>query len=257
MKQLFLLILFVSCNFVANASAVFKTDNFRWRNDDGNETSATWKAPSNTPTTLTSRNQNIRLRINVYATPSSFSSVINAQTFFYSKNGGAKVPITNDVSKDFTFSISSFVTNGDTTTNQLPLPYTFRKGYFVSDLSSVLPNINLVASSTTEIEYCIRATAAASDSATYTFYPDTSFHSYLNQPASLTTQFCQVPSTPTTNFSSGGINYIVTSSTTVAVGDNTSATGVVVIPNEVTVDCQTLAVTSIDAGAFSVCSGLT
>ena len=58
------------------------------------------------------------------------------------------------------------------------------------------------------------------------------------------------------NFTSSGINYVVTSLTTVAVGDNSSATGVVVIPASVTTSCGTYSVTSIGDYAFAYCSGL-
>jgi hypothetical protein len=60
-----------------------------------------------------------------------------------------------------------------------------------------------------------------------------------------------------TNFSSGGINYVVTSPTTVAVGANASATGAIVIPDSVTTACVTYAVTRIENLAFKSCHGLT
>ena len=63
--------------------------------------------------------------------------------------------------------------------------------------------------------------------------------------------------TPTTNFTSEGINYVVTSPTTVAVGNNSGASGNKVIPASVTTSCATYAVTSIVDGAFQNCTGLT
>ncbi|MEY3499499.1 MAG: hypothetical protein RL308_1168 [Bacteroidota bacterium] len=61
-----------------------------------------------------------------------------------------------------------------------------------------------------------------------------------------------------TTFSSGGINYVVTSPTNVAVSINTGTTGNnVVIPTTVTKGCETYSVTSIVDGAFAGCSGLT
>jgi hypothetical protein len=63
--------------------------------------------------------------------------------------------------------------------------------------------------------------------------------------------------TPPTNFTSGNINYVVTSPTTVEVGINTDASGEIVIPASVTTDCGTYSVTSIEQSAFQNCSGLT
>jgi hypothetical protein len=218
MKKIFL-ILFLACNFVMHAFSVFKTANYRWRNDNGTETSATWKAATNNPITLTSRNQNIRLRLNIRCQSSFFPASPNTKVS-YSKNGGPQVEITNDTSKDFVLSSSSFVATQTTTTNQLPTAYTYVNGYFVSDIS-IPPTFNLIANQSTEVEFCIRATGAASNETTYTFYSYNSSVTYENQPASLTTQFCVTPLTPTTNFSSDGINYVVTSPTTAAVADNT------------------------------------
>ena len=62
--------------------------------------------------------------------------------------------------------------------------------------------------------------------------------------------------TSPTNFNSGGINYVVTSPTTVAVSNDFSASGTVVIPATVTTACGSYAVTSIDEGAFADCSSL-
>jgi hypothetical protein len=195
MKKLFL-ILFLASNFVAHTFTI-KTSSFRWRNDNGTETSATWKAATDAPITLTSRNQNIRLRLNIY---SGSSSILPYQfphkIVYYSKNGGAMVLITNDTSKDFILSSSSLVSNETTTTNQLPITnYSYVNGYFVSEVSSsTISNILLSPSSSTEVEYCILATDAASDATTYTFYPDITDTTYANQAASLTTQFCGAPS---------------------------------------------------------------
>ena len=62
---------------------------------------------------------------------------------------------------------------------------------------------------------------------------------------------------PTTNITSGGIIYTVTSPTTVIVGSNPSASGEIVIPATVTTDFGTYSVTSIGNNAFQNCTGLT
>jgi hypothetical protein len=60
-----------------------------------------------------------------------------------------------------------------------------------------------------------------------------------------------------TSFSSGGINYVVTSPTTVAVGINEGASGTIIIPSSVSNSCGTYAVTGISDVAFSECTSLT
>ena len=40
---------------------VYFQDAYRWRNDDGNETSATWKAAENVPITGVKRDENMRV----------------------------------------------------------------------------------------------------------------------------------------------------------------------------------------------------
>ena len=65
-------------------------------------------------------------------------------------------------------------------------------------------------------------------------------------------------STLQTTFSSGGLNYIITSPTTVAVGNNSGASGSISIPASVTNACfDYYTVTSIGDGAFDSCSSLT
>ena len=62
--------------------------------------------------------------------------------------------------------------------------------------------------------------------------------------------------TEQTNFSSGGLNYVVTSPTTVALGNNSGASGSIIIPDSVSSHaCFSYKVTSINARAFESCSG--
>src|SRR5258708_5949632 len=64
MKKTLLLtaLLVTSCHLFA-----FTTQGvWRWRNDDGSETTATWKASQNTPITIYSTDSVIRLRVELY-----------------------------------------------------------------------------------------------------------------------------------------------------------------------------------------------
>ena len=68
----------------------------------------------------------------------------------------------------------------------------------------------------------------------------------------------QLDLTILSNFSNDGINYVVTSPTTVEiVGIDLSATGEIVIPETVTTDCGTYSVTSIGDYAFEYREGIT
>jgi hypothetical protein len=58
---------------------------YRWRNDDGNETTATWKAAANTSTTTLIRN-NVRLRI-LMDTVGTFSGTSVTANLMYRKTG--------------------------------------------------------------------------------------------------------------------------------------------------------------------------
>ena len=69
--------------------------------------------------------------------------------------------------------------------------------------------------------------------------------------------FCATTFGFSQTFTDNGINYNVTSSTTVEVGDNTGFSGVANIPATVTYNNQSYAVTSIKYVAFQNCSGLT
>ena len=64
MKKLLILVIFLTA--YTNIFAFLSQSNWRWRNDDGNETTATWKANENTSATLTTRGEVWRLRVEVY-----------------------------------------------------------------------------------------------------------------------------------------------------------------------------------------------
>ena len=124
------------------------------------------------------------------------------------------------------------------------------------EAAAVWQNFNPITSSTVNNTTTITACGTytwANNNQTYTetgVYTGTTTNG-------ITEQLDLTITTPPTSFTNDGINYEVTSPTTVAVGNNTSATGVVVIPDSVTTNCGTYAVTSIDQLAFQNCSGLT
>src|SRR5688572_16599739 len=65
-KILFFFLVFI---FSVSAFANMRQSNWRWRNDNGTETSATWKSAAGTSAVMTSIGEVMRLRIMVYFDP--------------------------------------------------------------------------------------------------------------------------------------------------------------------------------------------
>lgn len=140
---------------------------YRWRNNDGNETAASWRAPVNTPITVPSVSDTFRLRIELGNTGTGAAAV--TQTLEYSSNGGTTWTIMNDPATNaFVYQASTHVANGAATTNQMgaATPGTFAAGRIVT--APAAPQ-NLAAGGRTEYEWVIRPTANAIPSTTYTF----------------------------------------------------------------------------------------
>ncbi|RYD93050.1 MAG: hypothetical protein EOP54_19805, partial [Sphingobacteriales bacterium] len=141
-------------------------NNYRWRNDNGNEKNATEYSSA-----LLIPNKNIRLRFGFAATDAPLS--VNAR-LYYSKNGGPKIQVTSSAEADFRFAASSFVTNGQATTVQMqPYDdngnsiYQFTPGKVISAV--VNGSVELPAGRFTELEYVIMPTVHAAPGSVYTF----------------------------------------------------------------------------------------
>lgn len=92
---------------------------FRFRNDDGNQTAATWVDDINTNVDLPS-GEVFRLRIRVAQTVTNAANSDDLTKAFkvrFSRNGGAYTDV--GPSAAVQYGTSSFVSNGNTTTNQL------------------------------------------------------------------------------------------------------------------------------------------
>lgn len=172
MKQINLLLtaLFVVAS-IGQTWANSSQGNWRWRNDDGSETAATWKAAEQTAITINDKS-NIRLRVEVNEGPNSFG-VANEnfnQSLSYMKTGDAAyTQITTDASTNhFVLSTSTYFNNLDATTQQLStLAYSFQPCFMVE--SSVADQFTLPVSTSCELEYCIKATDNVLPNTQYTF----------------------------------------------------------------------------------------
>lgn len=145
------------------ASATNHQGNWRWRNDDGSESSATWKAAENSITTVQSPS-NIRLRVQIY--DYSFEGVNwggGLYNIAYRKAGDIDwAIITNDPSTNhFVLSASPNFADGSATTIQMTPQgegYSYIPGFMIESTFPVTKP-SMPYSSTTEWEYCIRPTA--------------------------------------------------------------------------------------------------
>ncbi len=174
-RQLLLLILFVSSVQITFAS--FTTANWRWRNDDGTETTATWKAAENTPIEIVDINTTIRLRVEFvnntqqranYSSMLSYSindaNGVNSKVIFETGNGYGD--------EHFTLVSVTNVSDLSPTTKQLAghssfSSYPFKPGSVVSN-SGVVP-YDIEVGEKTEYEFVIKPKAGILRGQTYYF----------------------------------------------------------------------------------------
>ena len=147
-------LLISSADIFAGANSMNK---YRWRNDDGSESAATWKAAENTVTTIKSLNTNFRLRI--AHTGMNFPSTPGGYSLQYSTDQNIWTTITTDgTSNAFALSSTIHFSDGDPTTNQLSTA-NFTPWYCISS-SAISPNpVSTTAGN--ELEWCLKATSNA------------------------------------------------------------------------------------------------
>lgn len=171
MKKILLFAIILANVIVVNANT--KMSAYRWRNDDGNETTATWKAAVNTPIIHSSQNK-LRLRVAIDEVSSGFSGTTAANAIIsYSENGGPWINITAS-SSAFVLVNSNFVTDGVSTTQQIATGNStnFVSGLFKSTEANTGYSIPVGTSKFCEHEFCIQPTASYVSTSTYTFKAD-------------------------------------------------------------------------------------
>ncbi|MEP6684789.1 MAG: T9SS type A sorting domain-containing protein [Parafilimonas sp.] len=189
MKKILLLTVLLVTSY--NLFAFTTQGVWRWRNDNGSETSATWKADQNTPITIYSTDSVLRLRIEQYA-PSSNGDLTNAKLEDSMAGGSGWETIMLDPnSSAFQFAGSSpNVTDLEPTTHQLNgqtiPPYVFVAGKVLVSTDTLAAQ-TLSPGQTTEFEYVIKPTSKIMAGATYYFRVDASDYPFLYAFPSLTT----------------------------------------------------------------------
>jgi hypothetical protein len=171
--------------FGANFSAptpVVEQIHYRWRNDDGSESLATWLEAEDTGSPTLGAAFGIgsssRLRLAVTNSGSGSATNYRYRLEYASSNDGCvtdfgtwtTVPI-NDTTEHFEMVASSNFSDGDPTTEQFinSESYTFVAGDIVEDPSNITGNISLTEDRYTEVEYMIEATSNAQIAGTYCF----------------------------------------------------------------------------------------
>jgi len=128
---------------------------FRFRNDDGSQTGATWMSAGNgTDQTIGTGTSN-RKRLRFVIEETAGGTINTASVFYFSYNGGTYTPLTT--SSSYVRSISSAntswtITDNDTTTAQLGYSGTFTAGRYDDD-GALETSIGLT-STYTELEIC-------------------------------------------------------------------------------------------------------
>ena len=135
--------------------------NFRWRNDDGSETSATWRRNYDVNDSLNTQG-NVRLRIELYTT-ATYGGDLNDNnlSLYYSTDNSTYTEITTDGSTNaWKLAPSSHFTNNQATTHQLPenSPH-FGYGFMIQSSSTF--GLSIDPNYSSEMEFCISPTSNA------------------------------------------------------------------------------------------------
>ncbi len=152
--------------FVQQVQANIVQGNYRWRNDDGNETTATWKAAQNTPISNIKPTDVLRIRFDLY-NDYSVSAPNNSNIALWYNDGTTEKQVTSSADGAFVLVTSANLSNGQATTAQFSGALSFVPGKLVSGSDAV--NIQLPASSRTEYEWVIKPGAGLVIPKTYTF----------------------------------------------------------------------------------------
>jgi hypothetical protein len=170
MKKIFILLLLAgSCT---SSFAFLTQSNWRWRNNDGTETTATWKAAQNVAVTYASYQEVIRLRIEVYnggADPIDLEDSLQYSTT-PAVAGSWRNILANDPAGAFMMAGSSaFVVQNEPTTSQITgNTYDYVPGKIMVD-TAILKFITVPSSNRTEFEWTLVGTPNTLPNTTYYF----------------------------------------------------------------------------------------
>ena len=185
-KLLFIAILLIS---ISDIFAFTTQGNWRWRNDDGSQTSATWKAAQNTPITISGSTETLRLRIELYNDPLNPGGTLDDAFFEVSSDSLTWDTLKTVADRGQPFVLagtSPNVTNLQPTTQQLSSPHepNFVAGKVIIS-STKLPAATVGTDFGTEYEYVFKPTTNIKPGATYYFRVDAATYIAANPLPSL------------------------------------------------------------------------
>lgn len=145
---------------------------YRWRNNDGDETTATWKAAQNTPITYNSIHEVLRLRVELYNTNTNNIALEDSLQYTTTPtiaNSWINI-LANDNSRAFIMAgpNSAVAQNTPTTTQITGNTYAFVPGKVMTD-TAVLKFVTIPPSSRSEFEWAIMGTNNTAPNTTYYF----------------------------------------------------------------------------------------
>lgn len=128
MRKLLLILLFAGLGLPVFAAGYFQS-NWRWRNDDGTESTATFKAAENTQITIDNTNT-IRLRVEIYRYEmpqySLYATPAVPTLYYYSETDLTPVEITTDPGTSNAFYLATSAHDvSESTTDQLTNNYSY------------------------------------------------------------------------------------------------------------------------------------
>ena len=149
---------------------------WRWRNDDGSQITATWKAGQNVPITVSSTTETLRLRIELYNDAANPGGLLTDGYFECTTDNinWDTLKTVADRGQPFVLvGTSPNVTNLEPTTQQLASPHnpSFVAGKVIVS-STKLPAQTVAAGKGTEYEYVFKPTANMKPSTKYYFRVD-------------------------------------------------------------------------------------
>lgn len=169
MKKIFILLALLGA--YTSSFAFLTQSTWRWRNNDGSQTTATWRANQNTATTYTSIHEVLRLRYEIYNTNSTATQTEDSLQYTTTPTvSNSWVNIGTFTGKAFILASSiNTVTQNQATTSQITgNAYTYYPGkMMVTD--SVAVGVFIPPSNRTEIEWAIIGTNNTLPGATYYF----------------------------------------------------------------------------------------
>lgn len=167
MKKFLLLILLCS---LASMSFAFTTqNNWRWRNDNGSETSASWKAAQNKPILIRSIDSILRLRIQFNNTTGELKNINTNLQYASAPDGPWKYVTSLKGNNAFTLAnVDAFVPDLTATTQQITgSSNTFAAGKMLVRTTTLA--LTIANNTSTEYEYSIKPTDNISPNTVYYF----------------------------------------------------------------------------------------